>query len=99
VRTDRGLIDTSVAVVLETVDRSRLPDTLAISALTLAELSSGPNAAKSAAERARRQDYLQRIEANLEGIEFDAECARAFGPVYSAVREPVARLVVHACST
>jgi len=87
VRTDRGLIDTSVAVVLETVDRSRLPDTLAISALTLAELSCGPYAAKSAAERARRQDHLQRIEANLEGIEFDAECARAFGPVYSAVRE------------
>jgi predicted nucleic acid-binding protein len=69
------------------MDRSRLPDALAISALTLAELSSGPFAAKSPTEKARRQDHLQRIEAKLECLEFDSECSRAFGPVYSAVRE------------
>jgi predicted nucleic acid-binding protein len=87
VSAERGLIDTSVAVVLETIDRSRLPDALAISALTLAELSCGPYAAGSAEERARRQDRLQRTEANLECIEFDSACGRAFGSVYSAICE------------
>jgi predicted nucleic acid-binding protein len=83
----RGLIDTSVVLALEVVDRSRLPEALAISAVTLAELSSGPCAAKSATERARRQDRLQRVESRLESIEFDAGCARAFGSIYAAVRE------------
>jgi predicted nucleic acid-binding protein len=82
--TDRGLIDTSVAIVLETFDRSRLPTDVAISALTLAELTSGPYAVKSEAARALRQDRLQRIEANLECLDFDATCARAYGPIYAA---------------
>jgi predicted nucleic acid-binding protein len=69
------------------MERSRLPDSLAFSALTLAELSSGPYAAESPIEKARRQDHLQRIEANLECIEFDSECARAYGPIYSAICE------------
>jgi predicted nucleic acid-binding protein len=87
VRTDRGLIDTSIAIVLETLDRSRLPAEVAISALTLAELSSGPYAASSVGDRARRQDHLQRIEASLECLDFDSSCARSFGPIYSATRE------------
>ena len=86
-RTDRGLIDTSVAIALETVDRSRLPDEIAISALTLAELTSGPYATASEPERARRQNHLQRIEASLECIDFDSACARSFGPICSATRE------------
>lgn len=86
-RTDRGLIDTSVAILLESTDRSRLPAEVAISALTLAELTSGPYAAASVQDRARRQDHLQRIEANLECLDFDSACARAFGPIYSATRE------------
>lgn len=84
---DRGLIDTSVAIVLETTDRSRLPAEIAISALTLGELSAGPYAAKSESARARRQDHLQRIEANLECLDFDSACARAFGRIYSATQE------------
>jgi predicted nucleic acid-binding protein len=84
---DRGLIDTSVAIVLETTDRSRLPTEIAISALTLGELSAGPYAAKSEPARARRQDHLQRIEANLECLDFDSACGRAFGRIYSATQE------------
>ena len=79
---DRGLIDTSVAIVLEGFDPARLPAEVAISALTLAELTSGPHAA-SGLERARRQDHLQRIEATLECLDFDPACGRAYGQVYS----------------
>jgi predicted nucleic acid-binding protein len=86
-RSDRGLIDTSVAIVLETTDRSRLPAEIAISALTLAELSSGPYAASSESSRARRQDHLQRIEAGLECLDFDSACARAYGQIFSATRQ------------
>lgn len=84
---ERGLIDTSVAIVLERFDASRLPAEVSISALTLAELTAGPVAAKSELARARRQDHLQRIEATIETIDFDPACARAFGPIYSAVRQ------------
>jgi predicted nucleic acid-binding protein len=76
-----------VVIVLDRVERSLLPDALAISALTLAELSAGPYAARSAKQRAQRQDLLQRVEAKLESIEFDAGCARAFGSIYASVRE------------
>lgn len=83
-RIDRGLIDTSVAIDLETVDGSRLPIEIAISALTLAELTSGPSAAEDEPSRSRRQDHLQRIEASFECLDFDPACARAFGPIYAA---------------
>jgi predicted nucleic acid-binding protein len=86
-RIDRGLIDTSVAIGLEKIDSWRLPAEIAISALSLAELSSGPFAAKNVADRARRQDHLQRIEANFECLDFDVTCARAFGPIYAATLE------------
>jgi predicted nucleic acid-binding protein len=87
VRTDRGLIDTSVAVVLETIDLSLLPAELAISALTLAELTAGPFAARSSAERSRRQEHLQRVEADLESLAFDSASARAYGRIYAATFE------------
>jgi predicted nucleic acid-binding protein len=86
-KTDRGLIDTSVAIVLERVDPSRLPIEISISALTLAELTVGPYAAKSETARTRRQDHLQRIEASLETLDFDSASARAFGPIYLATRK------------
>jgi predicted nucleic acid-binding protein len=86
-KTDRGLIDTSVAVDWKTIDPSRLPTEVAISTLTLAELTAGPFAAASGAVRARRQDNLQRIEANIACLPFDAACARAYGRIYAATLE------------
>lgn len=83
---DRGLIDTSVAIVLETTDDARLPADIAISALTLAELTSGPYAAGTESVRARRQDHLQRIEAGFECLDFDASCARSYGQIFSATQ-------------
>jgi predicted nucleic acid-binding protein len=84
-RLRRGLIDTSVVVELERVDRETLPKELAISAITLAELAAGPHATCDPEERARRQDRLQRAEATFEPLPLDAAVARAFGRVYAAV--------------
>ena len=84
-RPSRGLIDTSVVIDLEQIDLATLPTEIAISAITLAELASGPHAAADPAERARRQDRLQRAEATFEPLPVDAEVARAYGRVYAAV--------------
>jgi hypothetical protein len=58
---------------------------VAVSAITLAELAAGPHATANPAERAARQDRLQRIEATFETIPFDSRAARAFGRIYSAI--------------
>lgn len=81
----RGLIDTSVVIDLERIDAVRLPLELAISAITMAELSAGPHAASDPAERARRQERLQRAEATFDPLPVDAAAARAYGRIYAAV--------------
>jgi hypothetical protein len=81
----RGLIDTSVIIDLDRIDAADLPAELAISAMMLAELAAGPHATSDPAERARRQDRLQRAEATFEPIPITADVARAFGRVYAAV--------------
>jgi predicted nucleic acid-binding protein len=80
----RGLLDTSVVIALGEVDPAWLPDQTMISALTLAELTSGPYAASGELERARRQNRLQRFEAEVESVPFDPDCARAYGHIYAA---------------
>jgi predicted nucleic acid-binding protein/pimeloyl-ACP methyl ester carboxylesterase len=76
------------------MDPAELPDKVAISAITLAELSAGPhevrgNAEQSDydehAERARRLDVLQRAENEFDPNPFDAEAARVYGRVCAAV--------------
>lgn len=84
---DRGLLDTSVVIDLESLDPARLPAELAVSAITFAELAAGPHATADAEERARRQDRLQRIETAIESLPFDDACARAYGRVYAAVAQ------------
>ena len=84
-RPARGLIDTSVVIDLERLDADDLPQELAISAITMAELAAGPHATADPAERARRQDRLQRAEATFEPLPVDADVARAYGRVYAAV--------------
>jgi predicted nucleic acid-binding protein len=51
----------------------------------MAELAAGPHATADPAERARRQDRLQRAEATFEPLPLDANVARAYGRVYAAV--------------
>ena len=82
---EAGLLDTSVVIDLGHVDAALLPQRAAICAVTLAELSAGPAATEDRAERARRQDRLQRVEAAFEPIGFGTEAARAYGRVYAAV--------------
>jgi predicted nucleic acid-binding protein len=81
-----GLADTSIAIdwdqpaVLEA-----LPDAVAVSTITLAELAAGPHLARDPLERARRQARLQQAEALFEPLDFDVAAARSFGQVVAAV--------------
>jgi predicted nucleic acid-binding protein len=86
---DRGLLDTNILILRRWVDMTELPNEMAISAVTLAELSAGLHQVRSNseqdtydehAERARRLDVLQRAE-----HEFDPEAARTYGRVTAAV--------------
>lgn len=85
VRPERGVLDTSVIIDLEGLDASALPAEVAVTALTMAELAAGPHAATNPAERAIRQDRLQRTEAAFAPLPFDLDSARAYGRVYAAV--------------
>jgi len=79
----RGLIDTSVVIELDRLEPGVLPQQMAISAITLAELAAGPHATDDPIERARRQERLQLTEATFDALPFDADCARAYGRVYA----------------
>jgi len=81
----RGLIDTSVVIDLELIDPDTLPIEIAVSAVTIAELAAGPHATNDPAERARRQERLQRAEATFEPMAVDVSVARAYGRVYAGV--------------
>ena len=102
----RGLVDTNIMILRSWIAPEELPDEMAISAVTLAELSAGPHQVRSdaeqdlyfeAAERARRLDVLQRAEHEFDPIPFDADAARAYGRVSAAViaagRKPRRRVV------
>ena len=53
--------------------------------MTLAELAAGPHATADPAERARRQDRLQRSEVTFEPVPVDGAVARACSRVYATV--------------
>jgi predicted nucleic acid-binding protein len=84
-RRQRGLLDTSVVIAMPHVDSSRLPVEMAVSAITLAELTAGPHATEDVEERARRQDQLQRAQRTFDPIPFDVDAAQAYGRIYAAV--------------
>ena len=84
-RHPRGIVDTSVLIDLGRLKAESLTDELAISAVSLAELAAGPHATADPAERARRQERLQRAEATFDPIPLDADAARAYGRAYAAV--------------
>ena len=79
------MLDTSVVIDLDRIDVGLLPSEVAVTALTMAELAAGPHAATDPAERARRQDRLQRTEAAFSPLPFDADAARAYGRICAAV--------------
>jgi predicted nucleic acid-binding protein len=92
-RPRRGLLDTNILILRRWVDPAELPAEMAISAVTLAELSAGPHEVRGNGEqslydereeRARRMSVLQRAEAEFDPIPFDAEAARIYGQVSAA---------------
>ncbi|MFC1412231.1 type II toxin-antitoxin system VapC family toxin [Streptacidiphilus sp. N1-12] len=91
---ERGLLDTNIMILRRWVDPAELPVEMAISAITLAELSAGPHEVRrneeqadydEYAERARRLDVLQRAENEFDPIPFDTEAARIYGRICAAV--------------
>jgi predicted nucleic acid-binding protein len=104
-RSAPGLLDTNIMILRKWINPAELPDQMAISAVTLVELSAGPHQVRrndeqsdydEHAERARRLDVLQRAENEFDPIPFDAEAARIYGRVTAAVitagRKPRRRL-------
>lgn len=81
-----GLLDPPVAIAPGSLPPDALPEEPAISAITLAELAAGPHATDDEDERARRQDRVQRVEALLDPLPFDAAAARAYARVFAATR-------------
>jgi len=84
---ERGLLDTSVVILLGKVEASALPRFPIISTITLAELSVGPLVAKSEAERLERQARLLQASSDFEPIPFDGRAAHAFGTVSANLRQ------------
>jgi len=84
-----GLVDTNIIILRRLIDESLLPGALAISAVTLAELSSGihevGDASDAAEERARRIELLQRTEHEFDALPFDSDAARIYGRISAAV--------------
>jgi predicted nucleic acid-binding protein len=90
----QGLLDTNILVLRRWIDPAELPDEMAISAVTLAELSAGPHQVRPNGEqdiydeheeRARRTEALQRAESEFDPVPFDAEAARIYGRVTAAI--------------
>jgi predicted nucleic acid-binding protein len=80
-----GLLDTSVVVDWhDPAIATALPDEIAISAITVAELAVGPLLAATPVEAAKRQNRLQEVESLLEPIPFDAAAARSYGLVVAS---------------
>jgi predicted nucleic acid-binding protein len=84
--TTSGLLDTSIVIDWhDPAVSAALPDEVAISAITAAELAAGPHLAATATEAAKRQARLQEVESRLEPIPFDAVAARSYGLIVAAV--------------
>jgi predicted nucleic acid-binding protein len=80
-----GLLDTSVVIDwYDPTVSAALPDEVAISAITAAELAAGPLLAGDPVETAKRQARLQEVEAKFEPIPFDAATARSYGLIAAA---------------
>jgi predicted nucleic acid-binding protein len=93
-RHEQGLLDTNIMILRRWLDPAELPAEMAISAITLAELSAGLHEVRRNEdqssydehdERARRLDVLQRAENEFDPIPFGLEAARAYGRVAAAV--------------
>jgi hypothetical protein len=74
-----------VAILLRTIDQASLPEIVAVSALTIAELVGGAHGTDDELKRKRREHQLRFVRAAVEPLPFDLRCARSYGPVYARV--------------
>ncbi len=77
------MVDTSV--LIDPPPETAMPQEASVAAIALAELVAGVHATRDPNERAARQDRLQRVQATLEALPFDADAARAYGRVFAAI--------------
>jgi tRNA(fMet)-specific endonuclease VapC len=97
-RPGKGVLDTSVVILLDHLDEdSDLPEEPLITTVTLAELSVGPLVTDDERERAARQARLQLTEASFDPLPFDASAARAFGRVAAELRNSGRKSKAHSC--
>lgn len=81
-----ALLDTSVLVDLADPDVwAAFPAEAAVSSISLAELSAGPQLTADPLERGRRIAHLQRVEALFDALPFDRDAARSYGLIVAAV--------------
>ena len=81
-----GLLDTSVVIDWhDPAVIAALPDEMAISAITAAELAAGPLLAVTPLEAAKRQARLQEVESRLAPIPFDEAAVRSYALVVGVV--------------
>lgn len=92
-----GLLDTSVLIASESgreLDRDAIPDEVAVSVVTVAELQAGVLAAKDVETRARRLATLDSI-ADLEPRQVDTEAAHVWARLRVRLAEEGRRVNVN----
>ncbi|MGQ0838080.1 type II toxin-antitoxin system VapC family toxin [Actinokineospora sp.] len=82
---DRALFDTSVVIDFPNVPVTGRVREAAISAITLAELASGPAATNDPSIRAARQQRVQFAENAFDVVPVDTNAARYYGHIYALV--------------
>jgi len=82
----RGLLDTSVVIDIA-AHLARLPDEVAISAITIGEIHYGVLVARTAEQRARRLELLTFLEREVDRLPVDDDVARTFARLRARARE------------
>lgn len=80
-----GLLDTSVVIDLFEIPFSSLPNQSLVSALTLAELTSGISTTIDSNLTHIRRNHVSHVETACEIIPFDRSCAHTYSSVAQAV--------------
>jgi len=87
----QGLLDTNILALRPWIPPNCLPDEMAISAVTVAELAAGVHLvdgddSAASRERARRVAVLQHTENEFDALAFDTDAARVFGQMAAALK-------------
>jgi predicted nucleic acid-binding protein len=92
-----GLLDTSVLIASETgrpLDEAAMPEQLAVSVITIAELHAGVHAAGDTETRSRRMATLETV-AGLEPLPVDAAAAKEWARMRFRLAESGRRINVN----